>query len=111
MVWICRKILIGFQVGGGATPLEDGPNDLWLAGLQQIAAILKQAIDAREVIKLAGINLRDHSRLQLQGAEALLETHQTLGKGANGLGKILGSTRDPKGQGVGGHDRNADLGR
>ncbi len=111
MVWIRRKILIDFQVCGGASPLNDGPSNLWLAGLQQFAAILKQAIDAREVIKLAGINLRCHSCLKLQGADALFETDQPFGKGANGLGEILGSARDPKGQGVRSHDRNADLGR
>jgi hypothetical protein len=100
MVWIRGEILTVRLLSRHAKARLARSNGLRLTAVQQTPAILQQPINAREVVELPRIRVWNDLGLQFQGAESLLQANQALGQGSNGLGEILGGTRDPEGQGI-----------
>lgn len=84
---------------------------------EKLAAILEKAFDVRfdrgqarslRLRLLAGLlthGLEDH----LQRLQALLQRHQALGEGMDGLGQVLGMAADPEGHRGAGHRSTREM--
>lgn len=65
--------------------------------LEQLAAIAQQQLDVGQGIELGGFRLLMVLDHHLQGSEPLLQLHQPVGEGRDGLGQILRRAGDAKG--------------